>query len=759
VAERVRLVVQGIVQGVGFRPFVYRLAREHGLKGFIRNTASGVCIEAQGDDPSELLRFRRDLALKAPPLARIESVDVFPVDVLDDPDFVIVQSKSDGAVETLVPPDIALCDDCRRELLDPSDRRYGYPFINCTNCGPRYTIVEKIPYDRPFTSMKGFAMCPDCEREYHDPMSRRFHAQPNACPVCGPRLVFLDAQGGAVDCDDPSGRALEMIRRGAIIAVKGIGGFHLAADAADDRAVELLRRRKGREEKPFAVMVRDIGSAERFCFLSPGEREALLSPEAPVVLLRRKAGRTLSEHVAPGNDRLGVMLPYSPLHVLMMERGPEALVMTSANASDEPIAFDNDEAVSRLEGIADGFLVHDRPVYLGCDDSVTVFLHGKLRQIRRGRGYVPAPVLVSGDGPQVLGVGAEIKNTVCLLKERHAIVSQHVGDLKNFEAYEHFHRVRDHLQRIFQASVELIVRDMHPSYLSSQWAEGQHSLPVLSVQHHHAHLASCLAENRCDDPAIGVVLDGTGFGTDGTVWGGEVLVGDASGASRFASFEPVPLPGGDAATAHPWKVAAGYLHHACGALPELDFLEGRDRAGVSEILDKRIGSPLTSSCGRLFDAVAAMCNLCCDSTYEGQAAIELMQAAGRLDGEPFGWETSLHDDGRLLVHHGPIVLGVLAALRSGGTVTHISRRFHVTIVELFYDIVSRASVDTGLKRVVLSGGVFQNPLVFEGLARKLEKGGFTVLTHSLVPCNDGGLSLGQAVIGREFLKGRYRGVE
>ncbi len=757
--RRKKLVVNGIVQGVGFRPFVYRLAKHAGLTGCIRNTSSGVCIEAQSPDPAALERFRLDLVQKAPPLAKIFSIDVLDRDPLDEREFVIDSSDGGGAVETLVSPDIALCGDCRRELLDPRDRRFGYAFINCTNCGPRYTIVERIPYDRPFTSMKGFDMCPECAREYHDPMNRRFHAQPNACPACGPQLSIQDGDGRAVPCDDPVGHAFDMLRDGRIVAVKGIGGFHLAADAADDKALERLRRRKGREEKPFAVMVKDIETAERFCVVDEGERAALLSPEAPVVLLRRNGSGKLSSLVAPGNDRLGLMLPYTPLHVLMMERGPEALVMTSANVTDEPIAFENREALSRLKGIADGYLLHDRPVYLRCDDSVTVHLHGKLRQLRRSRGYVPAPVTLSSPGPQVLAVGAEIKNTLCLLKERNAILSQHIGDLKNFEAYEHFLMVGEHLRGIFQASPELLVCDMHPSYLSTQWAVDQSELPVLRVQHHHAHLAACLAENRFEEPAIGVVLDGTGYGTDGTVWGGEILIGDASGAERFASLEPVPLPGGDAAVEHPWKVACGYLHHAFGKIPELDVLCGREIAGVAEILDKGIRSPLASSCGRLFDAVAAISGVCCDSSYEGQAAVELMHAAGRLEGEPFSWDIGPGSTGAgLQVHTGPLVREVVAARVSGTESPEISRRFHVTIVELFYDIVIRAADASGIRSVALSGGVFQNPLIFEGLTEKLERGGFAVLTHALVPCNDGGVSLGQAVIGREYLKGRYRGI-
>ena len=756
--KRLRFLVNGVVQGVGFRPFVYRFAKEAGFSGFIRNTASGVCIEVQGSDPVRLGRFRGELLDNAPPLARISSIDVEEVFPKQDHGFFIVSSEGDGRVETMVSPDFALCEDCRQELLDVADRRYAYPFINCTNCGPRYTIVEKIPYDRPYTSMKQFRMCGDCEAEYHDPMDRRFHAQPNACRVCGPGLEVLDAHGKRVDCADPLVRAVDMLMDGQIVAVKGIGGFHLAVNAFDENAVLRLRKRKKREEKPFALMAKDIETAKKYCMINEGERQALLSPEAPVVLLKKK-GTFFSEDIAPGNDRLGIMLPYTPLHVLMMERGLSVLVMTSANCSDEPIVIENDEAIARLDGIADGYLVHNRPIYLRCDDSVTVHLCGKLRQIRRGRGYAPAPVPISSEGPPVLATGAEIKNTICLLKGAEAIVSQHIGDLKNYEAYTHFLKVADHLRQIFQVSPELLVCDMHPAYLSTRWALGQQELPLLQVQHHHAHLAACLAENRCDGPAVGVILDGTGYGLDGTSWGGEVLIGDAAEVFRFASFEPVPLPGGDAAVSHPWKVAAGYLHHTFGTLTELELMKNKDLSGITQLLEKRINSPLTSSCGRLFDAVAGITGLRDEISYEGQAAVELMHAAGGvLDGEPYSWEIVSSGSDRWLLSVSSLVRDIVADVLSGKDMLFISRKFHVTVVDLLYGVIKKAVAFSGTRKVVLSGGVFQNALLFEGLVGKLEKKGYTVLAHAEVPCNDGGISLGQAVIGREYLKGKYKGV-
>ena len=749
------LQVNGIVQGVGFRPFVYRLAVGYGLKGSIRNTASGVLIEVQGI-PSLLEEFARRLLSDRPPLSHIEAIEASTLACVVEEGFVIGDSISGVGVETLIPPDIALCGDCRRELLDPADRRFRYPFINCTNCGPRYTIVERLPYDRPFTSMRSFSMCPECEREYHDPLDRRFHAQPNACPVCGPSLALLDAAGTILQ-GDAVAEAVAFLRQGLIVALKGLGGFHLAVDAGNEDAVRRLRERKGREAKPFAVMMRDMELVGRYCEVSEGELAALNSAQAPIVLLKKKKGAALAFAVAPGNDRLGVMLPYTPLHTLLFDGGMDLLVMTSANFSEEPIVHDNEEAILRLKGIADAFLVHNRPIYLKCDDSVTVHLSGELRQIRRSRGYVPAPIYLKETGPAVLAAGGELKNTVTLLKGTHALMSQHIGDMKNYEAYRHFEHVAAHLQHLFQAVPELVVHDLHPAYLTTQWAMKQ-SVPLLGVQHHHAHLAACLAENREDGPAIGLILDGTGYGTDGTIWGGELLIGDASGAERFASLELMPLPGGDAAVVQPWRAALGYLYRSCADLPELPFMKERRIEPVLELLQKRVNIAESSSCGRLFDAVAAICGLRGEISYEGEAAIALMQAAGgRVGSQAF--RSALHrENGRWTILVSPIVQDVVAALQQGMAISDISQRFHRTLVTCFRQIIDKASRVTGLKTVALSGGVFQNALLFETLVLELQNAGYRVVTHALVPSNDGGLSLGQAVIGRKYLKGSYQGV-
>ncbi|MBF0587172.1 carbamoyltransferase HypF [Prosthecochloris sp. N3] len=750
--RRFRLQVSGVVQGVGFRPFVYRLAAELGLSGFVRNTACGVEIEVQSSEQGDLERFVTALDSGAPPLAKIVSLVTSEIPPADDEGFAIHSSAAGADVETVVPPDIALCDDCRRELLDPDDRRYRYPFINCTNCGPRYTITEAIPYDRPQTTMNSFVMCERCNSEYRDPADRRFHAQPNACPVCGPELQLLDTGGNVIAAEDPVTAAARLLRNGNVVAVKGLGGFHLAVDACNEEAVAMLRRRKGREEKPFAVMAADFAAAERVAYLDDEEREALLSPEAPIVLLLKRNGGILASSVAPGNPRIGILMPYTPLHVLLMREGFPFLVMTSANASEEPMTTSNEEALGTLREIADAFLLHNRPIHVSCDDSVTICLDGSLRQVRRSRGYVPAPLQLTSDGDSVLGVGAEIKNTVCALKRSQGFVSHHIGDLKNYEAYRHFQQTIDHLLGLFRVKPDLLVCDMHPAYLSAQWARQQKDLAVHEVQHHHAHLVSCLAENGVDGPAVGLILDGSGYGVDGTVWGGEVLVGDAAGFERYASLEPLPLPGGDSAVFHPWKSAAGYLDHAGCSCSGFKVFDGRPVDTVLEMVRRSIHCPLTSSCGRLFDAVAAICNIRADISYEGQAAVELTSAAGRLAGKPFSYDCDSSGNGAVRLLVSPMISEIAHAVGQDRSTTEISRRFHVTIVKMFSDIAGKACAAYGLNTVALSGGVFQNPLLFEGLVRELRAKGFDVLTHRLVPCNDGGISLGQAVIGRQWLK-------
>jgi hydrogenase maturation protein HypF len=751
-SERWKISVGGIVQGVGFRPFVYRLAMARGLTGFVANTPDGVAVEAQGQ-VAQLEDFLVALRKEAPPLAQVGTINSVPIPLNHDAGFVLHHSQASGPISTLISPDVAVCEDCLAEFFTPADRRFRYPFINCTNCGPRYTIVERIPYDRPHTTMRDFVMCAACQREYDDPANRRFHAQPNCCPDCGPQLSFAGADGRLMAArDEALSEALRRLETGEIVAVKGIGGFHLAVDAANDQAVKRLRQRKGREAKPLAVMVPDLATAREICLLQALEEQALMSQERPIVLAAKKEGHGLAEEIAPGYDQFGLMLPYAPLHHLLLQGSVRALVMTSANRSEEPICIENDEAMLRLAGIADCYLAHDRGIHLPCDDSVVAFQAGMVRQIRRSRGFAPKPIGLAETGTMVLGVGAELKNTVCLFKDNQAFCSQHIGDLKNLEAYRVFQQSIGQLADLFEISPVLIVHDLHPQYLSSRWAKEQ-KVPTLAVQHHHAHLAACLAENQQTGPAIGVILDGTGYGADQTIWGGEVLLGDARGYQRFAALESLPLPGGDAAVQAPWRTAVSYLHAAYGAnLPALPFMVNHECGPILTMVEKGVNSPLTSSCGRLFDAVAAMGGGRQTIQYEAQAAIELMQrAGGRLGKEVFPCEV-YEEDAMLKISVRSLIRAVAQAVQVGMAQGEISRRFHAGLVAAFTRVAEEARRRENMNMVALSGGVFQNRLLLEGMVASLARAGFQVLLHKELPCNDACISLGQAVIGRRALK-------
>ena len=753
--ERLRITVNGIVQGVGFRPFVCRLARSHLLSGFVANTPEGVIIEVEGQ-VGPLEGFLRVLRQEPPPLALVASLSVLQVPSAHEADFSIRDSLVSGPVATQISPDVAVCPECLAELYDPSDRRFRYPFINCTNCGPRYTIVELIPYDRANTSMRDFIMCESCRSEYADPGNRRFHAEPNCCPLCGPQLRLVSGSGILVaEGDDAVREAAFLLAAGRIVAVKGLGGFHLAVDAASSEAVSLLRQRKGREEKPLALMVPDLDAANSLCVLGREEEQALAGHRRPIVLAEKRSGHALAEEIAPGQDLFGLMLPYTPLHHLLLREGPGPLVMTSANLSEEPICAGNGEALRRLAGIADFLLLHDRDICQPCDDSVVSLQAGAIRPVRRSRGYAPQPVMLDGSGVMVLGTGAELKNTVCLLKANQAFLSQHIGDLKDLATFGFFRRSISHLREVFDVDPELIVHDLHPGFLSSRWAREQPDIPVVAVQHHHAHLAACLAENREAGPVIGIILDGVGYGSDHTVWGGEVLVGDAGGCSRFAALESLPLPGGDAAVQAPWRTALSYLSAACGEmLPPLPFLGQHDCGPVLAQIERKINAPLTSSCGRLFDAVAAMSGGRQVIHYEAQAAIELMQEAGGALGDAafpceLYWENDI-----LRFSVRMLIAAVAEAIMAGMAVSELSRRFHKTLVDGFTLLAVEARRREKIGTVALSGGVFQNRLLFEGLVSSLGRTGFKVLTHRELPCNDGSVSLGQAVIGRKISEGR-----
>ena len=708
--ERRRFRVAGVVQGVGFRPFVYGLATRHGLGGFVLNDGSGVVVEAEGA-PAELDAFAAAIAAEAPPLARVDSVLAEAMASNGDAAFRIEASAASGRT-ALIPADVATCDDCLRELFDPADRRYRYPFINCTQCGPRFTIVRGVPYDRPLTTMAGFELCARCRREYEDPLDRRFHAEPVCCPVCGPRLSM------------PLEEAVALLRDGGIVAVKGLGGFHLACDAGDENAVARLRGRKHREDKPFAVMTNDPASIA--CVSGP-ERELLESRARPIVLLRRRDDAPVAPSVAPGTVWLGVILPYTPLHHLLLHDAGTPLVMTSGNISDEPIAFEDDEARERLGAIADAFLAHDRPIHRRCEDSVvrTQF------PIRRSRGYAPAalPLPVSADRP-IVAAGAELKSTFCVARGNEAFLSPHLGDLEGEAAYRAFRTDMALYLDMLDVTPEIVAHDLHPEYLSTKWALELDARAV-GVQHHHAHAAACLAEHGETGPALALVFDGTGYGTDGTLWGGELLRCDLAEFERVAFLEPIPLPGGEAAVREPWRVAAVHLERAGLPVPWERWDEVR--AGLA------VNAPLASGMGRLFDAVAAILGVRESVSYEGQAAIELEQLAGDVEAEPWPW--SFRDATQL-------VTDCHARVRDGMPREQVAAAFHETVAA---GAAAACAEARRPKTVVLSGGTFQNLRLLASTRARLEREGFRVLTHRLVPPNDGGISYGQAAVASQTI--------
>jgi hydrogenase maturation protein HypF len=759
VESRRNIDISGIVQGVGFRPYVYRLATRCNLTGTITNTPSGVTIEVQG--PRESVEdFISRLPQEAPPLARITDIAVLDVPCNGDREFRIIASQKGEAVRTLISPDIATCEDCLRELLDPNDRRYRYPFINCTNCGPRFTIVRNIPYDRPSTSMADFTMCAACQAEYDDPENRRFHAQPNACWDCGPQLELLHKDGHVMADCNPITASAAALKSGLIVAIKGLGGFHLAADATNPSTVALLRERKRRVEKPFAIMVRNLEAAGEFCEVGAEERGALLSIQRPIVLLQRKSPRVIVDQVAPLNRYLGVFLPYTPLHhLLFADGGFKALVMTSGNLSEEPIAIDNDEAVSRLNGLVDYFLVHDREILLRCDDSVVQVVSGQTRHMRRSRGFVPVPVFLLEETPTVLAVGGELKNTLCLANGKHAFLSQHIGDLENLESYKFFEEAVEHLQKILEVKPAAIAYDLHPGYFSTKWALKQKGISLVGVQHHHAHVASCMVENHVDGPVIGCALDGTGYGTDGNIWGGEVLVANYTSFERAAHFEYVPMPGGATAIHEPWRMAVSYLAHHFGRdflKMKLPFVARLDRRKVElllQILERRVNSPLTSSCGRLFDAVAALVGIRQEVNYEAQAAIELeMEIGSSPDGPSYSFDLREEHDGWIMGTR-PLFEALVRDLASNTPLGIISARFHNGLGGVLLRLADVLRQRTGLNRVCLSGGTFNNLYLTEHLRGRLVEDEFEVFTQREVPCGDGGLSLGQAIIAAHKLAG------
>jgi hydrogenase maturation protein HypF len=756
---RTAIRVEGIVQGVGFRPFVYSLATGLGLRGFVGNDSDGVFAEVEG--PAEdIADFLRGLERDAPPLARIERVTSMPVRPDGSRSFVIVASEHGGPRRTLISADTATCADCLREMADPADRRFGYPFINCTNCGPRFTIVRDVPYDRPFTTMAPFEMCEPCAAEYHDPADRRFHAQPTCCPACGPRLTLiptgsitqLTRSSDVNHVIDPLGAAAAVLCLGHVLAVKGLGGYHLAVDATNDEAAAALRARKHREDKPFAVLVADIEQARELVEVDDAANELLTSPARPIVLLPRKPDALVANAVAPGNRQLGIMLPYTPLHHLLIKATACPMVLTSGNVSDEPIAYRDTDALATLNTIADAFLMHDRAIHIRTDDSVARVFRGKPVTMRRSRGYVPEPVTVNTPFPcPVLAVGGELKNTFCLAKGRHAFVSHHIGDLENAETLRSFTEGIEHFRRLFDIEPALVAHDLHPEYLSTKYALDLENVDLVPVQHHHAHIASCLADNGEPGPVIGVAFDGTGYGTDGTIWGGEFLVADLGTFERAGHLKPVPMPGGAAAIRQPWRMAAAYLD---GYSPGLDVCQ-RNAAqwpAVVQMARKQVNSPLTSSAGRLFDAVAALLGVRDTISYEGQAAIELEQLAA--PGEAGWYRAGLEQHEVFCLRGSDLVRAAAEQTAAGVRREVVAARFHNGVAAAIEAGCKLTRERTGLGTVALSGGVFQNWQLSHGTVRRLQTAGFRVLTHARVPCNDGGISLGQAAIAGSTARGR-----
>jgi hydrogenase maturation protein HypF len=746
---RKRLQVTGVVQGVGFRPFVYRLARLHHLAGWVCNTSQCVEIEIEGP-PASLATFIGQLEQEAPALARIDAVVSRAAPPEGGAGFAIRESRHLAATAALIPPDVATCDDCLNDMADPGNRRYQYPFTNCTNCGPRFTIIRAVPYDRPHTTMAAFELCPQCRAEYENPEDRRFHAEPTACPVCGPR-VWLEEGDRRLE-REAIPAAARLLKNGRIVAVKGLGGFHLAADARHDEAVKTLRERKGRVAKPFALMVRDLDEAGRLCHLGDRERSLLLSRERPIVIARRRPEAGVSAHVAPGHRFLGLMLPYTPLHFLLMGHGPAALVMTSGNLSEEPLAHTNDEARDKLAGLADAFLMHNRDIQVPCDDSVVRPVDAAtVIPLRRARGLVPAPLPLPLLSEPILGVGAEQKNTFCVAAQGVALLSQHLGDLDRVETFDYYRQAITHFKALCRQDPVLVAHDLHPFYLSTRYARGLAGVRLIGVQHHHAHIAACLAENRRTESCIGVALDGTGYGPDGTVWGGELLVADLAGFTRAGHFAPVRLPGGDAAVKDPGRMAAAYLYGLFGE----NFGHQARRLGLEfnplaeRILRRQLAeglnSPLTTSAGRLFDAVAAALNVCRTRTYEGQPAMELEMVADETE-DGFYPAAVKAAPGALVLDTLAIFRGVVHDRNSGLAAGAIAARFHNSLVRLLADACALIRERTRLNLVALSGGVMQNALLFVRLQRALAEQSFEVLTHTLTPPNDGCIALGQVAV-------------
>jgi hydrogenase maturation protein HypF len=755
--KRVRYLFSGIVQGVGFRPFVYRLAVRSSLTGFVQNRPDGVVAEIEGTHEaldSFLTSIRREL----PPLANITNISSSEIETLGDDSFQIIGSRQHGHADVHITPDAAICTDCLKELFDPANRRFRYPFINCTNCGPRLTIINAVPYDRANTSMACFAQCPECLAEYKDPADRRFHAEPNACPVCGPQITLLGAGGRMIKTDDPIKASIDLLLSGHVLAIKGLGGFHLSVDAGNDDAVKKLRSRKYREEKPLAVMARNLEQVRRIAEVNETEERLLTSPQRSIVLLKKVKKKLLSDFVAPAVPNLGIMLPYAPLHYLLLENHFAALVMTSANQVDEPICTGNREAVCRLQGIADYFLIYNRDIRVRCDDSIAFVAAAKPQLMRRSRGYVPQPLALKDSMPAVLALGGQLKTTQCILKGNFAYLSPHIGDMETPQARDFFSESIALMRRITESDPKVVACDLHPAYYSTRAAEELGAERIIKVQHHHAHIVSCLADNQIDGDVIGLAMDGTGYGLDGNAWGGEFLIANETQFRRFGHLQYLVLPGGEKAIREPWRTAVSLLKTAYGQswkeiartlklVPDQNIYDALDK-----IIETRINSPFSSGLGRLFDGVAALIGLHRTVSFEGQAAMELEAQATEATGSPYPFEILRNTDKPYILDYTPMIRAIVADLTAGKTKMQIASSFHQTLTDAFSVMAFEIQKATGLKRAVLTGGCFQNKILLEGSIKKLKDAGFEVYCHGNIPANDGGISLGQAVVAASLIK-------
>lgn len=749
---RKRFVFKGRVQGVGFRPMVYNLAKKFALNGVVLNAPEGVIVELEGSD-ANIERFQEGIRTKQPPNAkiiRIETTQLAPIGYMS---FRILPSAQTGKKTVLIPPDVGTCKDCEKELFNPRDRRFGYPFINCTHCGPRFSIIRDLPYDRVKTSMAPFHMCSLCEFEYSDPKNRRFHAEPNACEDCGPHIFLLDAQGKRIETLDPILKAVQMLKEGRIVAIKGIGGYHLACDAANNEAVAELRKRKNRPDKPFAIMSYSLKEIKSYAKVNDKESELLQSSARPIVLLKKRKGVLISDLIAPANTNIGAMLPYAPIHYLLLKENFIALIMTSANKSNEPIIKDDDKVVNGLKGIADFFLVHDRRIINRSDDSVVRVIKNKVLMLRRSRGYVPDPIKISEEVfPEILGTGAQMKNAFAISRGKRVVMSQFIGELDNIETLNFYKDSIVRLENMLKVKPKVIAHDAHPDYLSTKYAKAVHGVKHIPVQHHQAHIASVMAEHKLHSDVIGIALDGMGYGSDGAIWGGEILVGHPGRFDRRGHFKYVPLPGGDAAVKEPFRMAFSYLYAAYGDEAfklKLDLIKKHknELEPIKKLIKSGVNTPMTSSAGRLFDAVASLLRLRDTITYEGQAAIELESiAAGK------GYKSyDISIDNNYVMDASPMIMGIVEDLKEGVPAENISYKFHNTLGKAIGRVCKMISKETKIKKVCLSGGVFQNALLLEACIRELKKVRLEAFFNEKVPTNDGGIALGQIRYAKDVL--------